>query len=106
MGETQTKKIIRPIILLLHAGGSSTHGTHGIQAGSQLRVLLLDLQLGAGGLGVGDGVDDLGLGASEFGGTLEVLEGLRDLALLQEQLGHGANGDITLGVNCIKNEYS
>lgn len=89
-------------MLLLHARGSSTHSTHGVEAGSQLRVLLLDLQLGAGGLGIGDGVDDLGLGASELGGTLEVLEGLRDLALLQEQLGHGANGNITLGVNCIE----
>lgn len=89
-------------MLLLHARGSATHGTHGVQAGSQLGVLLLDLQLGAGSLGVGDGVDDLGLGASELGGPLEVLEGLRDLALLQEQLGHGADGNITLGVNCIK----
>ena len=85
--------------LLLHARGSSTHGTHGIQAGSQLRVLLLDLQLGAGGLRVGDGVDDLALCAGQLGGALEVLEGLGDLALLQEQLGHGADGDIALGVD-------
>lgn len=85
--------------MLLHAGRGTTHGTHGIQAGSQLRVLLLDLQLGAGGLGVRDGVDDLGLGASKLGGPFKVFESLRDLALLQKQLGHGANGNVTLGVN-------
>lgn len=91
--------------LLLHARGSSTHGTHGVEASSQLRVLLLDLQLGAGGLGIGDGVDDLGLGTGELSSPLEVLQGLRDLALLQEKLGHGANGDITLRVDYIEGQY-
>lgn len=104
MGNTKPQ-ITKPIILLLHARGSTTHGAHGVQAGSQLGVLLLDLQLGAGGLGIRNGVYDLGLGASELGGPLEVLEGLGDLALLQEQLGHGANGNIALGVDYIRDEY-
>jgi hypothetical protein len=30
---------------------------------------------------------------------------LRDLALLQERLGHGANGDITLRVDYIEGQY-
>lgn len=86
----------------LHARAASTsaHGTHGIEAGSELWILLLHLKLSAGSLGVGDSVDDLGLGTGELGSALEVLQGLRDLALLQEQLSHGANGNITLGVDC------
>jgi len=82
----------------LHAGASA-HGTHGVQACGQLRVLLLNLQLGAGGLGVGDGVDDLGLGASKLGSPLKVFERLRDLALLEQQLGHSADGDVAIGVD-------
>ena len=84
--------------VLLHAG-TATHGAHGVQAGSQLGVLLLDLQLGAGGLGVGDGVDDLSLGASQLSSALEVLESLGDLALLEEELGHGSNGNVALGID-------
>lgn len=84
--------------MLLHAG-TATHGAHGVQAGSQLGVLLLDLKLGAGGFGVGDGVDYLGLGASQLSSALEVLESLGNLALLEEELGHGSNGNVALGIN-------
>lgn len=63
-------------LTFLHARSTTVHGTHGVQAGSQLGVLLLNLQLGAGGLGIGDGVDDLSLGASQLSSALEVLESL------------------------------
>lgn len=70
-----------------------------MQSAGELRVLLLDLELSAGGLGVGEGVDDLALGAGEFGGALEVLERVGDLALLQEELGHGGDGDVAFGID-------
>jgi len=73
---------------------------HALQSAGELRVLLLDFELCAGGLGVGKGVDDLTLGAGELGGALEVLEGIGDLALLEEELGHGGDGDVALGVDC------
>ena len=84
---------------LLHSRGTSTHSAHGVKTGRQLGVLLLDLQLSAGSLGVGDGVDDLGLGASQLGSALEVLQSLGDLALLKEELGHGADSNVALGVD-------
>ena len=74
-------------------------GAHALQSAGELRVLLLDLELCAGGLGVGKGVDDLTLGAGELGGALDVLEGIGDLALLEEELGHGGDGDVALGVD-------
>ena len=86
-------------ISLLHRRSSGAHATHSVQAGGQLRILLLDLQLGTGGLGVGDGINDFGFGASKLGCSLEILEGLRDLALLQEQLGHGADRDVALRID-------
>lgn len=70
-----------------------------MQSAGELRVLLLNLELGAGGLGVGEGVDDLALGAGELGGALEVLERVGDLALLQEKLGHGGDGDVAFGID-------
>ena len=35
----------------------------------------------------------------QLGGTLEILDGLGHLALLEEQLGHGGDGDVALGVD-------
>ena len=66
----------------------------------KLGVLLGDLDLCPCGLGVGKGVDDLTLGASELGSALEVLEGTGDVVLLEEELGHGGNSNIALGVDC------
>ena len=73
--------------------------THGCESSRELGILLLDIQLGAGGLSVADGVYDLCLGTSELTSTLEVLQGLRDLALLEEELGEGCDGDVTFGVD-------
>lgn len=88
-------------ITLSHRRAAHT-GAHTLQLGSELRVLLLDFQLGSGGLGVRQGVDDLAFGAAELGGALEVLQGIDDLALLQEQLSHRCDGDVALGVDyCI-----
>jgi hypothetical protein len=81
---------------LSHTGGSR----HALQPLGELRVLLLNLKLCAGGLGVRKSVDDLGLGARELGSLLKVLKGLRDLALLEEELSHGGNGNVAFGVNC------
>lgn len=39
-------------LTFLHARSTTVHGTHGVQAGSQLGVFLLNLQLGAGSLGI------------------------------------------------------
>ena len=72
---------------------------HALQSAGELRVLLLDFELCAGGLGVGKGVDDFTLSAGELGGALEVLEGVGDLALLEEELGHGGDGNVTFRVN-------
>ena len=65
-----------------------------------MRVLLLDLELCAGSLGVRKGVDNFTLSAGELGGALEVLEGVGDLALLQEELSHGSDSDVAFGVDC------
>lgn len=83
---------------LPHAGRRGA--THALQSAGKLGVLLLDFELCAGCLGVGEGVDDLALGAGELGGALEVLQGVGDLALLQEELGHGGDGNVALGVDC------
>lgn len=83
----------------LHAGGSTAHSTHRSETSGQLGILLLNLQLSTGGLGVGDSIDNLGLGASKLSSPLKVLERLRDLALLQQQLSHGADGNVTLGID-------
>ncbi len=72
---------------------------HTLQLARELGVLLLDLDLGAGGLGVREGVDQLALGAGQLGGALKVLEGLGHLALLEEELGHGGDGDVAFGVD-------
>ncbi len=57
--------------------------------------------MGSCRLSIGDGVDNLGLRAGELSSTLEVLERLGNLALLQEQLGHGSNRNVALRVNCV-----
>ena len=50
-------------------------------------------------LGVAEGVDDLALGARELGRALKVRERLGHFALLQQELRHGRDGDVALGVN-------
>ena len=80
-------------------GLSHLRGAHALQSAGELRVLLLNLELCAGGLGVGKGVDNLTLSAGELGGALEVLEGIGDLALLEEELGHGGDGNVAFGVD-------
>jgi len=80
-------------------GLSHLRGAHALQSAGELRVLLLDLELCAGGLSVGKGVDNLTLSAGELGGALEVLEGIGDLALLEEELGHGGDGNVAFGVD-------
>lgn len=84
---------------ILHGGGTAQARTHLLQAGRQSGVFLLHLQLGAGSFRIRDGVGDLRLGAGQFGGTLEVLERLGNLALLQEKLGQGADGNVAFGVD-------
>lgn len=85
-------------LLRRHAQTSRAGAT--CELGGKLGVLLRDLDLGAGGLGVGEGVDNLTLCASELGGALEVLECAWDVVLLKEELGHGGDGNIALGVDC------
>lgn len=82
-------------ILLPHAGTTA----HALELAGKLGVVLLDLDLCPRGLGVGEGVDEFALGTGKLSGALKELEGLNDLALLEEELGHGGNGDVALGVN-------
>lgn len=84
----------------LESWGTAKVGSHRLQACGKLGVLFLNLELSARGLGVGNGIDDFAFCAGEFGGSCEVFECFSDLALLQEKLGHGSNGNITLRVNC------
>jgi hypothetical protein len=44
-------------------------------------------------------MDDFTLGSGKFGGTFEVLERFCDVALLQEQLGHGCYSNVAFGVD-------
>lgn len=81
---------------LPHAGHTRTHA---LQAGSELWILLLHLQLRPRGLSIGEGIDDFTFGSGELGGALEVLEGVSDLALLEEELCHGGDGDIAFGID-------
>lgn len=82
-------------MLLPHAGTTA----HALELASELRVVLLNLDLCPRGLGIGKGVDKLAFGTGELGGALEELEGFDDLALLEEELGHGGNGNVALGVD-------
>lgn len=91
------------ILLLLHITnllGGGKASSHTLQSAGELWVLLLHLKLGAGCLGVRQGVDDLTLSSGELCGTLEVLECLVDLTLLEEELSHSGNSNIALWVNC------
>lgn len=83
----------------LQARRAAQSGTHGLQSRSQLGVLFLNLQLGPCGLGVRDGVDDLGLCPGQLGGSLEILQRLRNLALLQEELGDCSHGNVAFGID-------
>lgn len=75
-------------------------GTHTLQLRGELRIFLLHLQLRPRRFSVGERVDDLAFGPAEFGGALEVLECFRDLALLEEELGHGCDCYVAFGVDC------
>lgn len=81
--------------LLPHAGTTA----HTLELAGKLGVVLLDLDLCPRGFGIRKSVDEFAFGAGELGGALEELEGLDDLALLEEELGHGGDGDIALGVD-------
>lgn len=70
-----------------------------LESAGELRVLLLHLQLRPRSLGVGQRVHDLALRPGELCRALEVLQRFGHLALLQQQLGHGCDSNITLGVN-------
>lgn len=72
---------------------------HSLETCGQLRVFLLDFELCTGSLGVGNSVDHFALSACELGGPGKVFKSFSDLALLQEKLGHSANGNITFGVD-------
>lgn len=78
---------------------STNASSHLTQLRLQLGVLLLYLELGPGGFGVGERVDDLAFCPGELGGALKVLEGFGDLALLEKKLGHGGHGDVTFRVD-------
>lgn len=69
--------------------------------GRKLRVLLGDLNLCPCSLSIGEGVDDLAFGARELGGALKVLEGAGHIVLLEQELGHGRDCNIALGIDCI-----
>lgn len=72
---------------------------HLLQAGGKLRVFLRNFELRSSGFSIGQCIDNLALGSGEFRSALKVFEGLDDLSLLQEELGHCSNGDVALGVN-------
>jgi hypothetical protein len=57
------------------------------------------LKLGPGRLGIAQRIHNLALGSRELRRALKVLECLCDLALLQQQLRHGCDGNIALGVD-------
>ena len=96
--------LLFPSILLLvyitSLLGCGKTTSHTLESAGELWVLLLHLKLGAGCLGVRQGVDDFTLSSGELGGTLEVLECLVDLTLLEEELSHSGNSNIALWVNC------
>lgn len=92
--------ILGPCRLSSRLSLSSESGVHALETGGELGVLLLDLELGTRSLGVREGVNRLAFGAGQLGGAFEVFEGLGDLALLEEELGHGGDGDVAFGVDC------
>ena len=84
---------------LSHLSPLPPNSTHTLQLAGQFRVLLLHLDLRAGGLGVRQRVDQLALGARQLRRPLKVPQRLRHLALLQQQLRHGRDRDVAFGVN-------
>lgn len=77
-----------------------THAlTHAVQLSRELRVILLHLDLSPCRLRVREGVNDLSGSSRQLGRSLEILECLGDLALLQEKLRHRSNSDIALRIN-------
>ena len=85
--------------------GGCKAASHALQPAGKLRVLLLHLKLRAGSLSVGQGINNLALGSGQLGGTLKVFECLVDLALLEEELSHGGDGNVTLWVDWIGLAY-
>jgi hypothetical protein len=83
--------------LRAHAKAAGSGATS--ELGCQLGILLCDLNLCSGRLSIGQGVDNLALGSGKLGRTLKVLEGSGDVVLLEKELGHGGNSDITLRVD-------
>lgn len=78
---------------------TESSATHGRESSRKLGISLLDVELGAGGFGVADGIDDFGFRACKFAGAFEIFQGLGDLALLEEELGEGCDGDVAFGVD-------
>lgn len=83
---------------LPHLSNSSS-STHLSKLGLELGVFLLDLKLRARGLGIAERIDNFTFGAGEFGCALEVGEGFSDLALLEEELSHRCDSDVTFGID-------
>lgn len=88
------------LVYITNLLGCGKATSHTLQSAGKLWVLLLNLKLGAGCLGVGQGVNNLTLSSGELGGTLKVLERLVDFTLLEEELSHSGNSNIALWVNC------
>ena len=59
----------------------------------------MDVELGARGFGVADCIDDFGFRACKLAGAFEIFQGLGDLALLEEELGKGCDGDVAFRVD-------
>jgi hypothetical protein len=56
---------------------------HPLQSIGKLWILFLDFELCPSGLCVREGVNDFAFGSRELGGSLEIFQGLCDLALLE-----------------------
>lgn len=67
---------------------------------SELRILLLHLQLSPRRFGVRQRVDDITLGPRDLRCSLEIRERLVDLALLEQELRQGADSDIAFRIHC------
>jgi hypothetical protein len=77
----------------------SCHRSSSGQFARQLGILFLNRDLSPRGFGIRQRIDEFSLGTRKLGSTLKILQGVGDLALLQQQLGHRRNSDITLCVN-------
>jgi hypothetical protein len=64
-----------------------------------LGEVLEECGLGTRSVLVGDGVDELALGARKTARLLEPGDGVVNLALLERELGEGGNGNVAVGVD-------